>query len=321
VKRFGTTHDGRVVHQVTIGAGDLSATLLTWGAVVQEVRLAGVTHSLTLGSDTLADYLGPMRHHGALIGPIANRIRTARARIDGMVYELERNQDERIHLHSGDQGTHRQIWQVDECGADSVTLSLDLPDGMCGLPGNRRITARFGIEAPATLRMDLTGTTDATTLMNFANHSFWNLDGTADFAGHRLWIDARHYLPTDADDCPTGEIAETAETAYDFTTARAIGPRRPALDTNFCIARTSRPLQDVLRLTGKSGVSMTLGTTSPGVQVYDARHAQRPGKGPYEGLAIEPQYWPDAPDNPHFPSIKVTAGTGFAQTTTWRFAR
>ncbi|WP_333713057.1 aldose epimerase family protein [Yoonia sp.] len=317
---FGTTAKGQTVHRLTLTAGDLTVRLLTWGAVVQDVRLAGVDRSLTLGSDRLSDYETDMRHHGALIGPVANRISTARARIDGMDYELERNEHGRIHLHSGAQGTHLQVWDVSEATDDSVTLTLTLPDGMCGLPGNRQVTARYTVEAPATLRLEVTGTTDATTLMNFANHSYWNLDGTDRYDGHSLWIAADHYLPTTEDDYPTGEIVPVDGTDMDFRQARRITVGSPHFDNNFCLSDKNEPLRDVLRLTGRSGVSMTVATTCPGIQVYDGRKAQRPGRATYEALAIEAQHWPDAPVNRHFPSIKTAPDSPYRQTTTWTFA-
>jgi aldose 1-epimerase len=169
------------------------------------------------------------------------------------------------------------------------------------------------------LRLDVTGTTDTTTLMNFANHSYWNLDGTDHYDGHRLWIAADHYLPTTPDDYPTGEIIAVDGTDMDFRHARTVSGGAPAFDNNFCLSDTDEPLRDVLRLTGQSGVGMTLATTCPGIQVYDGRNAQRPGRGYYEGLAIEAQHWPDAPNNRHFPSIKVTPDKPYQQTTSWTF--
>ncbi len=316
---FGTTKDGQDVQKITLAAGDLTVQLLTWGAVVQDVQLAGVNRSLTLGSDQLSDYEGDMRHHGALIGPVANRISNARVRLDGMMYELERNQDGRIHLHSGAQAIHLQVWDVVEVTPSAATLAITLPDGMCGLPGTRRITARFKITAPATLTMTVHGATDATTLMNFANHSYWNLDGSDTYDGHRLRIAADRYLPCTQDDYPTGEIVDVTGTDMDFRAEREITVNRPPFDNNFCLSDTNRPLRDVLRLTGGSGVQMTMGTTATGIQVYDARDAQRPGKTRYEGLAIEAQAWPDAPNNPAFPSIKITPDAPYSQTTQWRF--
>ncbi|MEM9785293.1 MAG: aldose epimerase family protein [Pseudomonadota bacterium] len=316
---FGVTRDGQEVHKITLSASDLTVSLLTWGAVVQDVRLRGVDRSLTLGSDHLRDYEGAMRHHGSLIGPIANRISTARVRIDGMMYELERNQDGRIHLHSGAQATHLQVWEVVETTQDVATFRLRLPDGMCGPPGNREIIATFRVLAPATLTMTLTGTTDAKTCMNFANHSYWNLDGTERYDGHRLRINADHYLPSTPDDYPTGDIVDVTGTLMDFRQARMVALNDPPFDNNFCLSGARSDLRDVLELTGQTGVSMKVATTEPGIQVYDARDAYRPGRGAYEGLAIEAQGWPDAPTNPHFPSILITPDAPYHQVTSWMF--
>ncbi|MEM8537866.1 MAG: aldose epimerase family protein [Pseudomonadota bacterium] len=318
---IGTTSKGQAVHQVTLSAGDLSVTLITLGVALTDLRLAGVDYPLTLGGGTIADYEGEMRHHGTLIGPIANRISTARVQIDGMVYALERNQDDRIHLHSGSNGTHRQVWQLGAVTTKSATFHLSLPDGIGGLPGNRHITATYKVAAPATLTLDITGTTDTATCMNFANHSYWNLDGSETYAGHKLQIHADHYLPSTADDTPTGDVVHVTGTPMDFRQARRIAPNAPPFDNNFCLSDSDQPLRDVLTLTGHCGVKMHVATTKPGIQVYDARDAQRPGHRTYEGLAIEAQGWPDAPTHPHFPSIKVTPVAPYRQVTRWRFQR
>ncbi len=309
---FGTTQSGQEVHRITLCSGDLTVNLLTWGAVVQDVRLKSVDRSLTLGSDTLADYERHMRHHGALIGPVANRISTARVRLDGMMYELERNQDGRIHLHSGAQATHLQIWQITEVTDSSATLTLNLPDGACGLPGNRHITVTYQVTAPATLTMQITGTTDSKTCMNFANHSYWNLDSSQRYDGHWLQIDADRYLPCTEDACPTGEVTDVSGTDMDFRRGRPVRANEPALDNNFCLSDAQMALRKVLTLTGTSGVKMTVATTEPGVQIYDGRET-------YAGLAIEAQGWPDAPNNPRFPSIIVTPDRPYSQTTSWSF--
>jgi len=141
---------------IVLTAGDLTVHILTWGAVVQDVRLAGVDHNLTCAPDALSDYQGDWCHHGALIGPIVNRISNARVKIDGMMHELERNQDGRIHLHSGKHGTHRQNWTVVDQTDTAVTLEIKLPDGMCGLPGNRVVRATYTVSAPANLLMEIT---------------------------------------------------------------------------------------------------------------------------------------------------------------------
>ena len=321
MKMIGTTSNGTPVHQLVLSAGDLTVTLLDWGAVVQDVRLAGVPYGLTLGSERIEDYEGAMMHHGSLIGPIANRISTARVTIDGLTYELERNQDGRIHLHSGKQATHRRRWRVDSHDATSATLSCHLMDGECGLPGNRTITATFRVHAPATLTLDISGTTDAKTLMNFANHSYWNLDGTDRWDGHKLRIAADRYLPATPDDYPTGEIVDVTGTNMDFRQMREVAVNAPPFDNNFCLSDGPADLRDVLWLKGQSGVGMTVATDQPGIQVYDARAAIRPGRAAYEGLAIEAQGWPDAPRHRAFPSISVTPDAPYRQTTTFTFTR
>jgi len=239
--------------------------------------------------------------------------------IDGMMYELERNQDGRIHLHSGAQATHRRMWELVAQSDNSATLRCALLDGACGLPGNRVITATFTLTPPATLTLTIEGVTDAPTLMNMANHSYWNFDGSDTWGGHKLWIDADAYLPCDVDNCPTGEVAPVDGTKMDFRTAQHISPQDHVFDNNFCLSDGPKPLRDVLRLTGQSGVGMTLATDQPGLQIYDGRSPHRPGRTHYEGLAIEAQGWPDAPTHRHFPSIAVTPDTPYHQTTQFRF--
>lgn len=316
---FGTTLDGRHVQKIILQDSGLCVSVLTWGAVVQSVRLDGVAHDLTLGSPRLRDYEGAMRHHGSLIGPVVNRITGAKAQICGREFAFEANQDGRITLHAGDAGTHLKIWRLAELSETSATLTLDLPDGDGGFPGNRRISARYTISAPATLRLDITASTDAPTLINFANHSYWNLDGTTEWSGHRLMILADRYLPTTPDFTPQGRVAPVSESDMDFRSEREITVGQHAFDTNFCLADARRPLTEALRLTGASGVSMTVATTEPGIQVYDGRNAIRPGRAAYEGLAVEAQFWPDAPNNPDYPDILVMPDTHWQQSTEWRF--
>ena len=317
---FATASTGDTVEKVILSAGDLTVHILTWGATVQDVRLRGVPHSLTLGSGEIADYEGAMCHHGSLIGPVANRIGTARIKLDGMMYELERNQDGRIHLHSGAEAAHRRNWTIAEQSESHVTLTCALRDGACGLPGNRVISVTYRIAAPATLTMDISGTTDATTVMNFANHSFWNLDGSDTWAGHTLQIHADRYLPTDADNVPTGEITDVTDTPMDFRTPRKMDRATDHFDHNLCLSDTDQPLRDVVTLAGSSGVTLTMATTTPGLQIFDNRSPARPGRQAYEGLVFEAQHWPDAPNNPAFPSITLRPDETYTQTTTWTFS-
>lgn len=321
MQEFGIAADGRKVGAVTLTAGDLSVTLLTWGAVLQDVRLAGVPFSLTQGSDQIADYEGAMRYHGSLIGPVVNRITGGFADIGGQRYEFEKNLNGRHLIHNGAAGTHLKHWDLRDHSATHATFAIHLPDGEGGFPGNRDVQARFEVTAPATLRLIVTGTTDALTILNFANHSYWNLDGTEQWDGHRLRVDADRMLPSDTDFIPTGDIRPVAGTEFDFRQGRVINVGDPLLDNCFCVSDSRQSLRDVLWLTGKSGVQMTIATTEPGIHLYDGRHAIRPGHGPHEGLAFEPESWPDATTHAGFPSIELAPGQVYEQISAWKFAK
>ena len=169
---------------------------LTLGATLQDLRLAGTPWPLTLGAQSVAAYEGPCRWFGSVAGPVANRIAGAQAMIGGKVCRFDPNENSRTTLHGGATGTDAQVWALTDQTADSMTLTLDLPDGLGGFPGNRRISACYRLTGPATLRLTLTATSDQPTLMNLANHSYWNLDGTD---AHRRppAADQRRSLPAD----------------------------------------------------------------------------------------------------------------------------
>ena len=315
---FGQTSAGEVVHCIKISAGHLQADILTLGATLRHVGLNGVAHSLTLGSETVSDYEGKMQYFGALVGPVANRIAAAKTTLHGKSLQFDPNENGNL-LHGGRIGLHHKIWTVARLAPDSVTLSLSLPDGEFGWPGTRAITAVFSILPPATLRLIITATTDAPSLLNVANHSYWNLDGTDNWLGHSLQIAADHILPVDAALLPTGEIAPVADTPFDLRTGTRLIQGHPPLDTNFCLAPAKAALRKVAVLTGASGITMTIATTEPGLQIYDGQRTARPGKTPYEGIAIEPQGWPDAPNHANFPSVEIAPDKPYAQTTEWHF--
>lgn len=314
ISAFGQARSGQEVHKVTLRSDAAVISILTLGAVLQSVRLVGVAYDLTLGSDHLADYEGAMCYHGSVIAPVVNRITGAQADIAGQTARFEANFLGRHVLHAGQAGVQHQVWDITDHGPDFVTFGLQLPHVAGGFPGNRVVSARFSLVG-ARVQMDVSVTTDAPTLWNAANHSYWNLDGGASFAGHSLRIDADHYLPTDGEFIPTGEIADVTGTEFDFRKPRQLHPQSPALDNCFCLARGPASLREVLVLRGASGLTLRLSTTEAGVQLYDCRHDG------YRGLAIEAQNWPDAPHHAGFPSIALAAGATRVQSTAWHFSK
>jgi len=324
---FGTLADGDRVDRLTLLSGDLTVSLLTYGAILNDVRLAGVDHSLTLGSDDLAAYEGPLKYHGAIVGPVANRIAQARASLDGHRYVFDANEGGTTTLHGGYVGTHARVWQVTGLGADWAGLRLMLADGEGGFPGNRVITVRYAVLPGNVLELVLEAVTDAPTWINLAHHGYWNLSGAATTEGHRLMIHADRYTPVDGQMIPTG-VAAVEGTAFDFRTARPIGAGQPdRYDHNFCLSDQREELREVTVLTGPGGFSMRLSTTEPGLQVYDAaRNSSAPFRGfggevygPFSGIAIEAQGWPDALNQPGFPSIVLRPDAVYRQVTRWGF--
>lgn len=317
--QFGQTAAGVPVQAIMLSAGELTVRLLTLGSILHSVRLDGVGHDLTRASPSVTESERTMPYHGAIVGPVANRLGGAMAVVDGMTHRLVANEGANI-LHSGAAGTHARVWTIEAATGSGAQLAVDLTEALDGLPGKRRLTARWQVSPPASLNLTLTATTDAPTLMNPANHSYWNLDGTPLWQGHSLRIAADRWLPVDDAQLPQGPPLPVAGTAMDFRTARTPRPGDPALDHNFCLADATRELTDVLWLTGQSGVTMTIATTAPGLQVYDGRAARRPDGRFHEAMAFEPQFWPDAPRNPAFPPILLRPGDIWQQRTQWRFA-
>jgi aldose 1-epimerase len=325
---FGTTRLGDAVDLLTLQSGEMLVRILTFGAVLQDVRLAGVAHSLTLGSPVLAAYEGPFASFGSVMGPVANRISNARALLAGRQLHFEANLPGGHLLHSGACGLQHKVWSVIALSHSSVTLKTTASDGEGGFPGARSWEVCYTLTDPATLTLDIRAQTDALTLMNPVNHSYWNLDGSPTHDGHVLKIEAQNYLPLDEGLLPTGQVAPVAGTPLDFRQARAIGPQ-DALDFNFCLTQGRGPLRGAARLRGRGGIEMKLETTDPGLQVYDGKSIYSQGfvghhGAPYvprAGLALEAQFWPDAANNPHFPAITLDAAELWHQTTRFSFRK
>jgi len=327
VTPFGIRTDGRVVHAVTLSNTMLRATVLTHGAVLQSLYLSGQAHSLTLGATDIAAYEGDMTYFGSVIAPVVNRIKDASAQIAGRAHRFQANEGPNT-LHSGAAGTQNALWSVQDHGETHVTLTVTLPDGEGGFPGNRRITATYALSGD-TLSLDITATTDAPTLMNIAHHGYWNLDGTETWAGHTLTVHADRILPNDNRNLPTGVVQSLDGHPHDMRHPRRITPGDlPPLDHNFCLADARRELTPALCLTGATGLTMEIATTEPGLQIFDAAPINTGALSTLHnrtyrahcGLAIEPQSWPDAPHHPHFPNIVLHPGEPWHQTTTFCFA-
>lgn len=326
VEHFGDLPNGRPVERVRLRAGALQANILTFGAIVQDVRLDGVAHPLVLGADNLTPYLGPMNYFGAMVGRFANRIAQGSYSADGQTYHLSRNFHDRHCLHGGRAGSSRQLWQIVECTDDSVELALKMPNGENGFPGNLDVALTVALSESA-LQFDIRATTDRTTPCSFSHHGYFNLDDTGSLAQHTLRIAAGHYLPVDHDLIPTGEAAPVAETRLDFNLARSLSDL--TLDHNFCLSSARTECRPVAWLASReSGLHMQVDTTEPGLQVYTPRHLPEVGVQGLDGrtyftsagVALEAQAWPDSPNRPNFPNAMLHPGETYHHRTRYAFS-
>jgi len=317
---FGVTPDGQAIHSFELTGGGLTARVLTLGGALQDLRLAGLPYSLVLGFPDLNSYLHSKAYIGANVGRFANRIAHGRASIAGQTYQFDTNFLGKHLLHGGSAGADRQVWTVTAHTENTLSLQLILADGKMGFPGELTVELHYRLLPTASLELEFVATTNAPTLCNFAHHSYFNLDGAGSIQNHQLKIAANHYLPVDAEAIPTGEIAAVENTAFDFRELKPINWQQAQYDHNFCTADSKQALRTVAYLQGQNGVSMTLATTEPGLQLYDGQYLDG-GFAAHAGLALEPQAWPDAPNHAHFPSTELLPGQVYRQVTRYSFSQ
>ena len=319
---FGTHPGGETVEQVTISSGALTASLLTHGATLQDLRLQGIAHPLVLGSPRLEDYLGPMAYFGATVGRYANRIAEGRFTLNGTTYQLDCNEAGRTCLHGGRAGIGLRNWTLEASTSDSATFALLLDDGDMGFPGRCAVTVSYRATGTA-LEITMEATPSAPCPISLAHHSYFSLDSSGDVAGQTLQIAAQHYLPVDDRLIPLGRIAPVEATPFDFRSPREIGHH--SYDHTFCLDAD----RTAARLTGRDGLVLEVETDAPGLQVYNAAHLPTEGLpgldglryGPRAGLALETQEWPDAPNQLTFPDPVVRPGEVYRNRTVYRFAQ
>ena len=330
---FGTTPDGETVYRISLSGGGLTAAVLTWGGILQDLRLAGHSAPLVLGFPTLEPYLRHPLYMGAVVGRYANRIANGRFELGGRTFEIDNGGAPGHVLHGGTRGFDRRNWTIADHGADFVVLSYFSPDGEMGFPGNLSAACTYRLTGEGRLHVAMEATSDAETICAFTQHSYFNLDdgGASPALGHKLQVAADSYLPVDEGLIPTGETAPVAGTRYDFRTSRPIAtdPDKAGYDLNFCPSRQRTPLRRVATLTGAcSGIAMQLSTTEPGLQFFDGAPIPAGLKGldgiaygPHAGLCLEPQIWPDAPNRPGFPSAVLKPGERYEAQIEYGFGR
>ncbi|MEO8448583.1 MAG: aldose epimerase family protein [Gemmatimonadota bacterium] len=345
--------------RITIGAGDLVAELitvrsssgmevrfLTYGGIILSIKAPDRDSALddvVLGHESLAAYAEDPNYIGALIGRYAGRIAGARFALDGREIRLTANSGPH-HLHGGRRGFDRVVWHgepFEEATERGAVLHYTSQDGEEGFPGRLVVEVMYTLTNDNELVVDYRATTDAPTHVNLTQHSYFNLAGARarDISDHTLLVNASRFTPVDSTLIPTGELRPVRGTALDFTTPAVIGPRLASddaqvrmtggLDQNFVL---DRPIGSDLVLAARleepvSGRALTIYTTEPGIQAYTANAFANgiPGKGgrslgPWSGIALETQHFPNSPNEPSFPSTLLRPGEAYRSRTAYRFS-
>lgn len=333
--------DGRPVDVITLRGGDgVEAQVTPYGAsIVSFVApdAAGRPGDIVLGFDDVAGYRADDAYIGALVGRYANRIAGAGFELDGTTYRVPANHG-RHSLHGGTQGFDAVVWDADTATTDgpSVVLRHLSPDDDQGFPGALQVTARYTLQDDGGLRLDLEAVTDAPTVLNLTQHAYFDPDGDGSAVDGVLTIPASRFVPTDAEQIPTGEVVDVSDTPLDFRTATRIGARidheHPQLAAGQGYDHTWVPDKPegtyglVARLESPySGRVLEVLSTEPGLQFYtgnqlDGTLVGRGGRRYTRRSAVcfEPQHFPDAVHHPQFPSTVLRPGETFRSTITYR---
>jgi aldose 1-epimerase len=309
-----------VQHHTLTNKNGLVLKVSNYGTIITELHVPdrnGKLADIVLGYEELGDVWKATPFFGATVGRVANRIQNAAFELDGKRYELYANNGPHT-LHGGKQGWDKVLWQADEKttpAGPEIHFSYTSPAGEEGFPGTVHATVVYALNDRNELIVTMRATTDETTLINMAHHSYWNLGGHASgsIEAHELELEADHYTPSaevpGADPVPNGEIAAVKGTPFDFTKAKTIGKDLQAVggdpigfDHNWVVNGTANQLRPVAHVREpKSGRVLTLEANQPGVQFYSGKFldGSHRGKGgtayrQYAGFCLETQKFPNA---------------------------
>jgi aldose 1-epimerase len=327
------------IETITLARGPFRAELITVGASLRRLEVPGRdgrSANIVLGYRDLAAYSGAPELMGAVAGRYANRIGGARFTLDGTEHRLAAN-DGANSLHAGPHGFDQQDWQVLARDAVSATFGHVSPAGHNGFPGTLTVTARYALE-PDGLSLALTATSDAPTVVNLTHHAYFNLAGEAhgDALGHWLQLPASRMTPVDARLLPTGALRDVTGTPFDFRTPKPVGRDITAEDAqlrlgrgydhNFVLDPPGGTRRVATLYDPETGRVLDLHSSEPGLQLYTANYlgngiagTSGQANAPHAAICLEPQKFPDSPNQPGFPSARLDPGETYRHTIALRF--
>ena len=343
VNSFGTTTDGTEARLFTLtNAHGLRAAISNYGGTLTSLLVpdrAGNLGDIVLGFADVSGYQSPAfrqanPYFGALIGRFGNRIAKGTFTLDGHAYPLATNNGPNT-LHGGSLGFDQRVWQAEpgtSAQGQTLTLSYLSPDGEEGFPGNLRVRVVYTLTDDDALQIDYTATADRATPVNLTSHPYFNLSlgVSQDVLDHEVMLAADRYTVVDENQIPTGELRPVSGTPFDFRRPHAIGARIARVpggyDHNWVLNQPLGPAPAATVYDPASGRTLTVLTDQPGVQFYTGNFldGSLQGKGgvaygPYAGLCLETQHFPDSPNQPGFPGTILRPGDTFRSTSRYQF--
>ncbi len=342
---FGTTPEGAEISLFTLtNSQGIQVGIINFGGIITSILTPdreGKSGDIVLGFDSLDDYLAGHPYFGALIGRYGNRIAKGQFTLDGESYQLAANNIGN-HLHGGLRGFDKVVWDasIPDDSQAAVRLTYRSPDGEEGYPGNLDVRVTYTLNNSNELRIDYHASTDRPTIVNLTNHAYFNLSAgqSNNILGHRLQIKADRYLPVDSTLIPTGELRPVAGTPFDFRTPATVGSRIDDQNQQLAFGggydhcwilnkEGTGALELAARLSDpESGRTLELLTTEPGVQFYSGNFLDGSLTGKkgvvynYRyALCLEPEHFPDSPNQPAFPSVTLRPGEEYQSVSVYRF--
>ena len=335
---FGTTKNGETVDVYTLrNSNETAVDIITYGATVNSIYVAdknGVFADVLSGFDTIEGHENFSDYQGMTVGRYANRIAGGKFSIDGVEYNVEKNEKGITCLHGGAE-LSTAIWKAVIVDDNSIEMSYTSPDGAMGFPGKVDFKVTFTLHEDNALKIEYFAVSDKKTVINMTNHAYFNLAGKGDILGHELMINADAYTPIDADSIPTGEIRPVEGNAFDFREFKSIGKDIGAddeqlvlargYDHNFCLNEGDGPA--AAAYDPESGRMLEVFTDLCGVQLYTGNFLDGTNEGKkgekliqHAGFCLETQFYPNTPNVPEFPQCTVDAGEKFKTCTVFRFS-
>ncbi len=342
---FGISSQGDTAWLYTLKNDNMTVQVTNYGGAIVSIMVpdsSGETGDVVLGFDNLEDYMEDGAYFNTIIGRYANRIADGKFMLDSVEYRLEINNGPN-HLHGGPNGLQTLFWEpgvIDSTGEASLQFVCSSPDGAGGYPGNIEVVATYTLTGDDELILDMKATTDKTTIINLTNHAYFNLDdgGASSIEDHLIQINAEKYTPVDSTLIPTGEIADVAGTPFDLRELKSIDAEIDAVhdqlelgmgyDHNFVLPESGDSLVFAAKVIGPdAGRVLEIYTNQPAIQFYSGNFfdGSITGKGgiTYEYrscLALEPQIYPDSPNQPDFPSPVLRPDEEYHFVTKYKFS-